>query len=259
MGKDLNSDTINIIAVKNFIGLLYTQRTRLKEREERKHEQRDHEWECDLCQKQYGCIKELKEHEKKEHEWKCDECKNQYVCINELDKHLKKEHGVKKHGCKECRKRFESLEEAIVHMKNCFICDFCDYGSTESRKDFEFHMKRRHNKNCYTCEQCSNWYRSREDLDGHKRRRHSKECEKKFESLNKAIWCIMCRKTFESQEELRVHEENCESGWYKCKQCNIWCSSREDLEEHKREECKQCKQCNIWCSSREDLEEHKRE
>ena len=173
--KDLNSDTINIIAVKTFIGLLYTQRTRLKEREERKH--KDHEWECDLCQKQYGCIKELKEHEKKEHEWKCDECKNQYVCINELDKHLKKEHGVKKHGCKECGKRFENLEEAIVHMKNCFICDFCDYGCTESRKDFEFHMKRRHDRNCYTCDLCDDSSsRSRKDFENHIRWSHNKNC-----------------------------------------------------------------------------------
>ena len=39
----------------------------------------DHEWKCDLCQKQYGCIKELKEHEKEYHEWKCDQCKNRYI------------------------------------------------------------------------------------------------------------------------------------------------------------------------------------
>merc|ERR1712114_168999 len=57
-------------------------------------------------------------------------------------------------------------------MKNCFICDFCDYGSTESRKDFEFHMKRRHNKNCYTCKQCNIWCSSREDLEEHKRQKH---------------------------------------------------------------------------------------
>ena len=33
----------------------------------KEHEQKDHEWKCDLCQKQYGCIKELKEHEKEYH------------------------------------------------------------------------------------------------------------------------------------------------------------------------------------------------
>ena len=71
--KDFNSDTI--IVVKTVRELINTER-RLKEEEERKHEQKDHEWKCNLCQKQYGCIKELKEHEKKEHEWKCDECKN---------------------------------------------------------------------------------------------------------------------------------------------------------------------------------------
>ena len=33
-------------------------------KELKEQEQQDHEWKCDLCNKQYRCIKELKEHEK---------------------------------------------------------------------------------------------------------------------------------------------------------------------------------------------------
>ena len=40
----------------------------------KEHEQKDHEWRCDLCEKQYTSIKELKEHEKEYHEQKCDRC-----------------------------------------------------------------------------------------------------------------------------------------------------------------------------------------
>ena len=68
----------------------------------KEHEQKDHEWKCDLCEKQYACIKELKEHEKEYHEWKCDQCKKQYVHIKELDEHLEKEHVIRRFKCSEC-------------------------------------------------------------------------------------------------------------------------------------------------------------
>ena len=50
----------------------------LGEHVKEKREQKDHEWKCDLCKKQYVCIKELKEHEKEYHDWKCDQCKKCY-------------------------------------------------------------------------------------------------------------------------------------------------------------------------------------
>ena len=87
----------------------------------KEHEQKDHEWKCDLCEKQYTSIKELKEHEKEYHEQKCDRCEKQYVYIKELDEHLKKEHGIRRYKCSECGKGFENLEELTVHVKNCYV------------------------------------------------------------------------------------------------------------------------------------------
>ena len=37
-------------------------------------ELKDHERKCELCEKQYTSIKELKEHEKEYHEQKCNRC-----------------------------------------------------------------------------------------------------------------------------------------------------------------------------------------
>ena len=37
-------------------------------KELKEHEQQDHEWKCDLCEKQYKYIDELKTHEKEYHE-----------------------------------------------------------------------------------------------------------------------------------------------------------------------------------------------
>ena len=59
-------------------------------------------------------------------EWKCNLCKKQYECIKELDEHLKKEHGIRIFKCLECGKGFEHLEELIVHQENCYICEQCD-------------------------------------------------------------------------------------------------------------------------------------
>ena len=93
----------------------------------KEHEQKDHEWKCDLCKKQYGCIKELKEHEKEYHEWKCDRCKRQYVSIGELQEHLKKEHGIR-NFCLESGKGFDTKEELFEHcyIEHCYICEQCD-------------------------------------------------------------------------------------------------------------------------------------
>ena len=100
----------------------------------KEHEQKDHEWKCDLCEKQYTSIKELKEHEKEYHEQKCDRCEKQYVYIKELDEHLKKEHGIRRYKCTDCGKEFENLEELIEHEKNCYTCNLCDYGRTMNRR-----------------------------------------------------------------------------------------------------------------------------
>ena len=37
----------------------------------KEHEQKDHDWECDLCEKQYTSREELKEHQYDYHEQKC--------------------------------------------------------------------------------------------------------------------------------------------------------------------------------------------
>ena len=72
-------DSIEMQQCNKFIEFLYSNygRTRSEEIEEieKEHEQKDLEWKCDLCPKQYGCIKELKEHKKEYHEWNCDRCK----------------------------------------------------------------------------------------------------------------------------------------------------------------------------------------
>ena len=41
-------------------------------KELKEHKQKDHEWKCDLCEKQYTSIEELEEHEYDYHEHKCN-------------------------------------------------------------------------------------------------------------------------------------------------------------------------------------------
>ena len=161
----------------------------------KEHIQKDHEWKCDLCEKQYTNREELKEHEDDYHEQKCNKCEKRYVHIKELGEHYKKEHGITRHKCTDCGKESENLEEMSEHLKNYYTCDLCDYGVCMNRRDFENHIDRRHNRDCYTCEQCSNWYDYREDLEDHRRRRHTK---------------------------------------YNCDQCDKWYNRKEDLEDHKK-------------------------
>ena len=184
----------------------------------KEHEQKDHEWKCDLCEKQYTSIKELKEHEKEYHEQKCDRCEKQYVYIKELDEHLKKEHGIRRYKCTECGKEFENLEELREHEKNCYTCDLCDYGIGMNRRDFEDHIEWKHYKDCYTCGQCNNWYENREDLESHIRRTHT---------------------------------------IYNCDQCEKWYDRRNDLEDHKREDI-QRKVKRKWCVEMKENNKRKR-
>ena len=50
----------------------------------KEHEQKDHKWKYDLCEKQYTSIEELEEHEYDYHEHKCNRCEKRYVNINDL-------------------------------------------------------------------------------------------------------------------------------------------------------------------------------
>ena len=93
----------------------------------KEHGQKNNNWECDLCEKQYSSREELKEHQYDYHEQKCDRCEKRYVHIKELSEHLKKEHEIRIYRCTECGKEFESLEELSEHVKNCYTFDLCNY------------------------------------------------------------------------------------------------------------------------------------
>ena len=56
-------------------------------KELKEHEQKDHKWKCDLCEKQYTSIEELEEHGYDYHEQKCNRCEKRYVHIKELSEH----------------------------------------------------------------------------------------------------------------------------------------------------------------------------
>ena len=208
----------------------------------KEHEQKDHEWKCDLCEKQYTSIKELKEHEKEYHEQKCDRCEKQYVYIKELDEHLKKEHGIRRYKCTECGKEFENLEELIEHEKNCYTCNLCDYGRTMNRRDFEDHIDWKHDKDCYTCGQCRNWYENREDLEDHRRRRHTK------------YNCDQCDKWYDRKEDLEDHKKRRHT-----KECENKLVCRNEREQQKKEEYRErfvCKLCEKNFKDKSELREH---
>merc|ERR1712240_482198 len=211
------------------------------------HEQKDHDWECDICEKQYTSIEELKEHEDDYHEQKCDRCKKQYVHIKELGEHLMKVHGIRIYRCTECGKEFESLEELGEHVKNCYTCDLCNYGVGMNRRDFEDHIEWKHFKDCYTCGQYNNSYENREDVEDHRRRRYTK------------YNCDQCDKWYESREDLEGHRRRRHTK-YNCDQCEDWYESRGDLEDHrKRRHTKECDKKLVCRNKREQQkkEEHR--
>ena len=161
-------------------------------------------------------LQELKEHEQKDHEWKCDWCKRQYVSIGELKEHLKKEHGIR-NFCLECGKGFDTKEELFEH-EYCYMCEQCDNGY-DSIEELEDHIKMEHIKNgtrniclecgkefknkeelfeheyCYICEQCDNGYDSKEELEDHIKMKHIEngtrniclECGKEFKKQGRAV------------------------------------------------------------------------
>merc|ERR1711867_236782 len=110
------------------------------------------------------------------------------------------------------------------HEWKCDLCfkQYGQYGCIESRKEFEDHIKWRHDRNCYICEQCNNWYESREELEDHRRIKHIKNGTRNI--------CLECGEEFESMEELFEHEnEYC----YICEQCDNGYETREELEYHR--------------------------
>ena len=76
---------------------------------------------------------------------------------------------------------------------------------------------------------------------GRTRSEEVEESEKGQETRNR---CLEGGKEFESMEELRVHEKNCDI----CEQCNNGYDSKEELEDHirRRHTKYNCDQCDNW-------------
>ena len=68
---------------------------------------------CPKCDEKFINEEDLKEHEEWDHEWKCDQCEKRYVCVMKMEDHLRKEHRI----CTKCDEKFKNECELTEHEK----------------------------------------------------------------------------------------------------------------------------------------------
>ncbi|XP_075217511.1 uncharacterized protein LOC142322378 [Lycorma delicatula] len=219
--------------------------------------------------------------------FKCLECEKKFINLEQLYLHGLEQHPGTSVSCQNCNETFNNIETYNKHLnlKNCskpeskrpeiLKCSFCDK-LYHNFQHYTLHMEG-HKRN--KCLECGVHFNSRKNLEEHTLNTHNKElekglfmckfCDRKFvqkRSLLKHykvihskdhIICLTCGLTFETEEELRNHDQTHTYNSFTCQTCNEKFTRRQQYIVHIKEHDKyQCITCKTSYANKSKLEKH---
>jgi len=248
------------------------------------HENKDHKFACDLCNKKFIMKSKLKHHKESFHssetyEFECEFClfkvfsgtKISLTLVkNKILKHKALTHNFR---CDECDLKFVSAERLSYHKSNnhgakfetdfhCILCEKIFENKDEQKKIIEFldHNETIHN---FSCDYCilkfvtSNALKKHSE-DVHKNETHCHKCKIEFsqEELHKHVKvphpydCDECDFHFITEERLRYHCMNLHDKediiTTVCNECNNNIEELEDFLNHiEVKHTDECPHCNL--------------
>ena len=109
----------------------------------------------------------LEEHEEKSHDYACDLCDETFTTKADLQEHEDKDHPV----CSKCGGQFSSPEEFRKHEENphAYECDKCAMAFT-TKAGLDAHKRGKHP--VYKCEECGKEFKTEKARDEHYGRTH---------------------------------------------------------------------------------------
>ena len=170
-------------------------------------------YKCEICDKHFDRLWNLKMHNKQIHgeqkDYKCEECGKSFSTNQTLKTHMKAIHeGRKEYKCEACGKIFSHLNNLKRHTKNIHEgikdhkCDICgkEFGNKDQLKS---HFEAIHDEQkAFKCENCGKRFGKLSRLNSHMKIVHAGIREHK---------CELCGKEFGKKESLKA----CVTSWTK--------------------------------------------
>ena len=148
---------------------------------------------CDICQKTFTSVVNLKSRMKYDHsdnqKWSCGDCEVRFKQKRDLRFHMLNVHNLNQ------RKEdyFEGEEKLLLKCKDC-------NSTFQYRKNLNAHIKANHTESVdvFQCEECPSKFRYKTTLTKHKRVKHGNEKQEHA--------CGVCGKTFTEKKNMKRHE-----------------------------------------------------
>ncbi|KAG5881749.1 hypothetical protein JTB14_029077 [Gonioctena quinquepunctata] len=249
--------------------------------------------ECDICQKMFKTTAALKRHISVNHcsksetdddpltlqlcpccgepsdsahtigDFSCEQCGKLFVQISCLQRHSSIEHPKDNEFiCIDCKKKFNSKEELIEHMK---VHPFKTVKCLDCNKEFtrKYHLDRHigqtgcmgHPRKVYDCRVCKRFFTRKDNLAEHLRA-HAGQSKKK-----KTFFCEFCDKEFQGFTLLNIHiRTHTGEKPYPCDLCPKKFPSSGAMKKHRRmhtgEKPYECDKCGKQFAAKETLNRH---
>ena len=189
-----------------------------------------HKSTCNICQKVFGDVRDLKRHNKAKHlnvRFECEVCLKSYSYARDLRRHTQSNHLNKRWKCDICGKSYVLSTALNVHIKavhkgRVWKCELCqkNFGTAYGFRKHKIHVHQLHEENSASCSHCHRVFEKKEELLNHEKLFHTLECE-------------ICAKTFPNNWQLKHHvvETHSESR-FKCEICCDNFTSAKTLTKH---------------------------
>ena len=239
------------------------------------HEEKIHNYECDICGKLYGNDKYLKYHRATRHpESRKASTRESRTRSTKIQKEPK-----------EPKILPEPKEVFNVPSYKCDICDFVSYMYDKWKQHVKTHMIGK----MYACSSCPETFKNRDKLTFHLATLHEKvEVKHKCDTCGKAFLdkhrlmrhlsvhvhkdyiCEICAKVCDTEWNLKSHMRVHGPKKLKCDRCDKTFRLKSDLSNHRRishhlykikpkDKVKKCDKCDIEYELPEELDDHLKE
>ena len=172
----------------------------------------------------------------------CDTCGKSFFNKSDLKKHKKSLHDGVTYACKICQRSYSWKENLNAHMKTThkigkikeFKCIPCDL-EYSNHTGLRFHKLSKHDGIQHQCTKCDKTFSLKINLNHHFKRLHEEQL--------KLIHCILCKKSFKSNGDLKKHIECVhERVKFKCEACGKSVIGKKSLIRHVKNVHKKVKQ-----------------
>lgn len=255
---------------------------------------------CKFCSQDFGrefekCLK----HEDVDHEFKCENCDKCYVDKSVHDKHSLDVHGVSVGldlKCGQCQARFSNTGAFREHFKvpHKVYCSLCEL-RFPTYNNLNEHISKAHQKNVkaekLSCKLCSKKFESKEkaEYEEHQNMTHKYKCDNcdmmfvksgrlrdhideshgHSKSIDDKFTCKLCRTICNKKNDMKLSKDSYKMHCslphkFPCRNCDLRFTNKSKLDTHMQEShtggsANECPTCGSRFSDLHKLRDHKNE